>query len=404
MPTRWLVTGANGFIGCGMLHRLLADPRNFVVNIDCLYDCATRTLCDSIPGRYKFVRADITKDGVVLKELLLYNIEVVVHFAAQSHVDTSFSNPHIYIKDNVLGTQCVLEALRECHEHSPVTKPRLIHISTDEVYGQSSCNEDGDDAKHEDSLLKPSSVYAATKCCAEMLVHAAQCSHKLPAVIVRGNNCIGCSRFGPNGQYQEKLVPRFITLLQQDLPLTVQGDGTQRRSFVHVDDFVSGILCVEQKGQNGQIYNIGSDYEVSVLDVAREIARAMGKERTAKIMFVRDRNFNDKRYWIKSDALRNLGWQQTISFVDTIKEAVDWYVNKMPVNYFMVPYVLPVPIQVAPLVPLFPELVNEFLVETETSAKGQHFSVVPETDPEDGDDDAIVQLSQLHVEEQAPEA
>jgi len=342
--TRILVTGGCGFIGSCFVRSCLQRDDIFLVNIDRLYPCATRTLCENIPDKYVFVQADITEPGRILNLLLLYDINIVVGFAAQSHVDTSFSNPRLYLKDNVLGTQTILDALRECHEKSVHTKPRFIHISTDEVYGQS--DHDDSDAKHEGSLLKPSSVYSATKACAEMLVHAYQCSYKIPAIIVRGNNAIG------KGQYLEKCIPRFITLLQRNLPLTIQGDGTQRRSFIAVDDFVDAIHCVIQKGENGAIYNIGSDFEISILEVARTIATCM-EAKDAKIMFVRDRNFNDKRYWIKSDALRALGWRQKISFEECIRQTIHWYLDEIPRNYFVENYTLPTPIQVGQIVPLF---------------------------------------------------
>ena len=308
-----LVTGGCGFIGSGFCRRLIKQhPYLTVVNVDCLYPCST--VADDLTtsrGNYTFRKADIKK-GAELKEILSeFSIDTVIHFAAQSHVDTSFTNPMLYTQDNVIGTHTLLEA---CRAHGKIV--RFIHISTDEVYG-----ENIDKVFTENSLLKPTNPYAASKASAEMLVHSYLHSYNLPAIVIRSNNV-----YGP-GQYPEKVVPKFIFQLLNNEKLTLQGSGHQLRSFLYVEDIVDAVLCVLFQGEIGKIYNISSKDEISILDLARFLLEDLkpGEKVEDWIRFVEDRNFNDKRYWIQCEPLKELGWTQQWSLEEGLKKTVEWF-------------------------------------------------------------------------------
>jgi len=202
--------------------------------------------------------------------------------------------------DNVLGTHHLLEAGRKYGKLE-----KFIHVSTDEVYGESMII-DGEDKKTEESIMCPTNPYAATKAGAELLAQSYYHSFKLPVIITRGNNV-----YGPN-QYPEKLIPKFIQLLRTDKKVTIQGDGHNLRSFIHVDDVCSGFALVLDKGIIGEIYNIGSDddTEMSVLQVAHlliDIIKGPNKY-DDWIEYIEDRPFNDKRYYINNIKLKNMGW------------------------------------------------------------------------------------------------
>ena len=314
---RILITGGCGFIGAGFTRQICKNyPSATVVNIDCLNPCST-TAKDLTESRenYHFVRGDIKNTLLVRNTVERFKPDTVVHFAAQSHVDTSFTDPISYTNDNVLGTHVILEA---CRQVGCVKK--FVHISTDEVYGE---NGEDNSVKTEESLLKPTNPYAATKAAAEMLVHSYTHSYQFPAVIIRSNNV-----YGP-GQYPEKVIPKFISQLLAGDKITIQGSGHQLRSFLYLDDAVAAIECVMFQGHVGNVYNISSDHEISVLDLA---ATLLGKIRGGEeanlqtwIVHIEDRNFNDSRYWIKSEPLARLGWRQKVGFEEGLDRTIEWY-------------------------------------------------------------------------------
>lgn len=312
---RLLVTGGCGFIGSAFCRRIRRDyPDLTLVNIDILYPCSTVSSdLTTSSGAYHFIRGDI-KDRALLDTILTtHQIDTIIHFAAQSHVDTSFTNPLLYIQDNVIGTHTLLEAARAYG-----ALKRFLHISTDEVYGENSTGADA--AFTEVSLLKPTNPYAASKASAEMFVHSYIHSYNLPATIIRSNNI-----YGP-GQYPEKVIPKFIVQLLDDTPLTLQGSGTQLRSFLYIDDAVDAILCVLGHGKLGEIYNISSTDECSIRDLAERLLRQLkpGEAIESWITHIEDRNFNDKRYWIESEPLHRLGWRQQWTFERGLRETINW--------------------------------------------------------------------------------
>jgi UDP-glucose 4,6-dehydratase len=313
---RILVTGGCGFIGSAFCRRLQKHHHSItVVNIDCLYPCSTvsHDLTDS-SGNYTFVKGNLRDSGLLDAILRDHNIDTVVHFAAQSHVDTSFTNPLVYTNDNIVGTHMLLEA---CRVWGKIT--RFVQISTDEVYGENAQHAMA--AFTESSLLKPTNPYAASKASAEMLVHSYMHSYHLPVIIIRSNNI-----YGP-GQYNEKVVPKFIFQLLDNQPITIQGSGRQLRSFLYVEDAVDAILCVMFQGTVGGIYNISSVDEISILSLAEKLVSILkpGDSVQDSLRYIEDRNFNDKRYWIESEPLRNLGWKQQWTLDAGIRETIRWF-------------------------------------------------------------------------------
>jgi len=308
-----LVTGGCGFIGSNFINYYLSNNKNVnIINLDAMYYCAdTNNINETIrnSNNYKFIKGNLCSSDLLEYILSKYNVNMVVHFAAQSHVQNSFDDSLQYTKDNVLGTHTLLEAVRKYNKVS-----RFIHVSTDEVYGESMID-NTENKKTEASILCPTNPYAATKAAAEMIAISYYHSFKLPIIITRGNNV-----YGPN-QYPEKLIPKFIKLLKEDIPVTIQGDGSNLRSFLHVYDVSRAFECILKNGKIGEIYNIGADdhLEYSILDITYKLLKLIknieNKEDANKwITFVEDRPFNDKRYYISNDKVKQLGWTIKIDF------------------------------------------------------------------------------------------
>jgi len=241
------------------------------------------------------------------------NIEVVLHFAAQSHVDNSFGNSFEFTKNNIEGTHALLEAARLAG-----TVKRFVHVSTDEVYGESSFELDSSNTEH-GSLLAPTNPYSATKAGAEMLVMAYGRSYGLPFIITRGNNV-----YGPN-QYPEKAIPKFSILAATGQQIPLHGDGLATRSYMHVDDAASAFDYILHFGLISHIYNIGAHEERTVLSVAQDICKILRRDPTQSIVHVRDRAFNDRRYFIDCSKLLALGWKQQVSWEEGLRKTVEWY-------------------------------------------------------------------------------
>ena len=304
------ITGGTGFIGSNFINIFCKKyPNTRVINFDALYYCADennveKEIRDS--NNYQFINGNL-QSYELLKYIFESNsITHIIHFAAQSHVQNSFTDSIQYTKDNVLGTHNLLEVTRlYCS-----TLERFIHCSTDEVYGESMLEVD-EQHKTEQSVLCPTNPYAASKAAAEMLVNSYNHSFNMPIIITRGNNV-----YGPN-QYPEKVIPKFIKQLKNREKVTIQGNGTCVRAFLHAYDTANAFITILEKGKIGEIYNIGCDegMEYSILDVAKIlIKRIHGTEDYEKwITYIEDRPFNDKRYYISNQKLRGLGWNINIS-------------------------------------------------------------------------------------------
>lgn len=321
-----LVTGGCGFIASNFLNYMIKKYSQYnFYNLDAMYYCASTTnINKNIRNKknYKFIHGKIQNEELVTHILQEHQIDTIIHFAAQSHVDNSFSNPIQYTKDNILGTHILLECVRK---YGNIKK--FIHVSTDEVYGESVCQET--DIKNEKSILNPTNPYAATKASAEMLVNSYVYSYHLPIIITRGNNV-----YGPK-QYPEKLIPKFIKLLLENEKCTIHGEGNTERSFLYVDDVSRAFECILFKGKIGEIYNIGTNYEYSVMEIARRLIKIIKKTDLEKpremekyITYTEDRKYNDKRYNISFNKLLELGWKQEIFIDDGLQKTIDYYRKK----------------------------------------------------------------------------
>jgi dTDP-glucose 4,6-dehydratase len=314
-----LVTGCCGFIGSNFVNYYFKEnPNANIVNLDAMYYCASEENVDvniRNSERYHLVKGNLCSYDLIINILNIYQIDTVVHFAAQSHVQNSFDNALQYTNDNVVGTHTLLEA---CRKYGKIV--RFIHISTDEVYGESMLTEN-EEKKHEGSVLCPSNPYAATKAAAELIAKSYYHSFKMPIIITRGNNV-----YGPN-QYPEKLIPKFIQQLTNGEKVTIQGDGTNVRAFLHVNDVCSALTHVLEKGEIGEIYNIGSDdnNEYTVLQIAHMLIEKIKKttDYNEWITYVEDRPFNDKRYYISNQKVKDLGWTIDTDFEKGLDELID---------------------------------------------------------------------------------
>ncbi|KAF2681973.1 NAD(P)-binding protein [Lentithecium fluviatile CBS 122367] len=314
-----LVTGGAGFIACWFVrHLTLTYPTYKVVSFDKLDYCATLNNTRILDSRtnFTFEQGDITSPAEVKRVLRKHKIDTIFHFAAQSHVDLSFGNSYQFTNTNVYGTHVLLESARE-HGIN-----RFIHISTDEVYGDVPI--DAADLC-ETSLLAPTNPYSASKAAAEMMVSAYRKSFKLPLITVRSNNV-----YGPH-QFPEKIIPKFIMLLQRKSKLLVHGDGSPTRRYVYAGDIVDALDTILHKGVIGQIYNIASKDEVSNTQICHKLLHIFGlpcqkpEELEQWVQHTEDRPFNDMRYATDGSKLAALGWQPKTSFDDGLRTTVDWY-------------------------------------------------------------------------------
>jgi len=309
---RVLVTGGAGFIGSNFIRYCLREyPDWHVVNFDKLtYAGNLENLAGIDEARYSFVRGDIA-DPVAVEAVFSQRFDVVVNFAAESHVDRSILDPAPFMRTNVLGTQVLLDAARS---HGVGL---FVQVSTDEVYGSL---EECDPPFTEDSPLAPNSPYAASKAAADMLARAWWKTYRVPVIITR---C--CNNFGPY-QFPEKLIPLVITNALQDLPIPVYGDGRNIRDWIHVEDHCRAIAAVIERGRPGEIYNIGAGCEVRNIDLVRRILLLLGKSESL-IQFVADRPGHDRRYAIDASRIRReLGWVPTRPLAEALPEVIDWYV------------------------------------------------------------------------------
>lgn len=311
-----LVTGGCGFIGSAFLNYMLSlDKYNSCrfVNLDKLDYCGREKNVEQ-KDNYIFVKGDICDGYLILKLLNQYNIDTVINFAAYSHVDNSFDNSISFTENNVLGTHHLLES---CRIWGNVKK--IVHVSTDEVYGDIPLG-----TSNEESPLSPTNPYSASKAAAEMLVLSYKKSFNMPIIITRGNNV-----YGPR-QYPEKLIPKFITNLLTGKPCPIHGNGLSKRSFIHCDDISKAFMTILEKGVIGEIYNIGSNDEYSVLEIWNMLKEAIDPIAISKN--VEDRVFNDPRYLIDCSKLQALGWKQEITFLSGLLDTITWY--KENLNWF----------------------------------------------------------------------
>jgi dTDP-glucose 4,6-dehydratase len=305
---RILVTGGAGFIGSNFIRHILSNyPDYHVTNLDKLTYCGNLQNLKDVDGRtnYAFVRGDIADSGVVEKAMA--EVDCVINFAAETHVDRSITSATEFITTDVNGTYTLLEAAK-------VRKiRRFLQISTDEVYGSIS----GAAAKEEDRF-NPSNPYSATKAGAELIARSYFITHDLPVIVLRPSN-----NFGPY-QYPEKFIPLFITKALMDTQLPLYGDGKNVRDWLYVEDACAAIDLVLHKGEPGEAYNISGENKRTNIDVARLILKELGKPEEL-ITLVKDRPGHDRRYSIDGSKVERLGFDRKAEFGSALKKTIEWY-------------------------------------------------------------------------------
>jgi dTDP-glucose 4,6-dehydratase len=308
-----LVTGGAGFIGSNFVIYMLKQHPNYqIVNVDSLTYAGNLENLKSIENHpnYSFVKADIT-DGQAIDQIFQQGIDVVVNFAAESHVDRSILEPEVFVKTNVLGTQVLLDASKKYG----VTK--YVQVSTDEVYG--SLGETG--LFMESTPLEPNSPYSASKAGGDLLVRAYHETFGLPVNITRCSN-----NYGPY-QFPEKLIPLIISRVLSDQALPIYGDGLNIRDWLYVEDHCSAIDLVIHQGRVGEVYNIGGNNERNNLHIVKTILQELNKPESL-ITYVEDRLGHDRRYGIDPTKLtQELGWKPKHNFETGIKETIQWYLD-----------------------------------------------------------------------------
>ncbi|BFZ62483.1 hypothetical protein YB2330_003577 [Saitoella coloradoensis] len=323
-----LITGGAGFIASWVVRHLVVHYPNYnIVCFDKLDYCASLLNIAGLAEKpnFQFHYGDITVAQDVMGALVQHNIDTVMHFAAQSHVDLSFGNSYTFTYNNVFGTHVLLES-------SKTAGVKLfMHVSTDEVYGE--VDENVPDLL-ETAVLSPTNPYAASKAAAEMLVNAYFKSFKLPIILVRSNNV-----YGPH-QYPEKVIPKFTSLLTRGRRLILHGDGSPTRRYLFAGDAADAFDTILKKGEVGKIYNVGSMNEISNIELCTHLLRRFGhpdlplpnsadpatlQALEPFIEFTQDRPFNDSRYAVDASQLHALGWKQNTTFDNGLDATVGWY-------------------------------------------------------------------------------
>jgi dTDP-glucose 4,6-dehydratase len=307
-----LVTGGAGFIGSSFVRYLIRERKDtHVVNYDLLTYAGDLRNLDEVANdsRYAFVKGDIADSAQVDQLFEKHAFDAVVNFAAETHVDRSILDSAPFVRTNIEGTRCLLEASRR-HKVS-----KFVQISTDEVYG--SLGPTG--AFREDTSLDPSSPYSASKASADFLALAYHKTHGIPALVTRCTN-----NYGPY-QFPEKLIPVLITNAMEDRALPIYGDGLNVREWIFADEHSRGVLLALERGRAGEVYNIGSGHEKTNLEVVSEILRLLGKPESL-IRFVKDRPGHDRRYAMDCSKIRKeWEWSSQIDFASGLAATIEWY-------------------------------------------------------------------------------
>lgn len=304
-----IITGGLGFIGSNFIRYVIGKYNYDIINIDKITYCGNLKNLKDIEKNphYKFVKGDICDKKIV--EGIVSRCDIIINFAAESHVDRSINNPDDFIRTNIFGTYTLLEAAKK------YSIKRYIQISTDETYGSI---EKG--YFKETDALNPSSTYSASKASADLLAMSYFTTYNLPILITRSAN-----NFGPN-QYPEKVIPLFITNAMQDKKLPIYGDGLNIRDWIYVEDNCRAIDLVLHKGKIGEIYNIGANNEKTNMELTKIILDKMGKP-TGLIEYVKDRLGHDRRYAVDCTKIKKLGFKTKYEFIIALKKTVEWYKN-----------------------------------------------------------------------------
>ena len=318
-----IVTGGLGFIGSNLINFL--KDKYFIINIDKVSYASNFKNIDLNIKNYKFYKQNIDNKIFIKNILEKYNPSIIFNLAAETHVDRSIDGPKAFIDSNILGVFNLLESIKNYKK-----KIKLIHISTDEVYGDIKKNR----KSKEDDSYNPSSPYSASKASGDLLIKSYIRTYKIPAIIT---NC--CNNFGPN-QYPEKLIPTIIYNILNDKPIPIYGKGKNIREWIYVKDHCDALLKVAQKGIIGENYNIGSGTILNNIQIVKKIISIFKKMNhnqniISKINLIKDRPGHDFRYCLDSSKIKSkLKWKCNSSFDQRINETIIWYINKFRNNYF----------------------------------------------------------------------
>jgi len=310
-----LVTGGAGFIGGNFVQYMVDKYPNYdIYNLDLLTYAGDLVKHQSIEGKdnYHFIKADIADRDTIISLFEQKKFDYVVHFAAESHVDRSITDPGVFIRTNVLGTHVLLEAAKQVH-----TK-KFVHVSTDEVYGE--LDYDPTTFFTEETSLEPNSPYSASKASSDFLARSYHETFGLPVNITRCSN-----NYGPY-HFPEKLIPLTISRVLNDEKVPVYGDGKNIRDWLHVYDHCTAIDLILHEAESGEVYNIGGHNERTNLEVVKTIIKALNKSEDL-IEFVEDRLGHDKRYAIDPTKLEKLGWKPEYTFDTGIEQTINWYLD-----------------------------------------------------------------------------
>lgn len=322
-PSTVLVTGGAGFIGSNFVRLVLNEyPEYKIINLDALTYAGNLKNLEDIKDnpRYKFIKGDICDSTLVEEIFTEYKPNIVINFAAESHVDRSIDNPKVFLETNIMGTHTLLEAAKKYWNLStlnPQLSTRFIQVSTDEVYGE--LGEEG--YFTEETPLAPNSPYSSSKASADMLAKSYFRTYGLPVVITRCSN-----NYGPY-QFPEKLIPLMISNVVEGKELPVYGNGLNVRDWIYVEDHCRGILAAMTRGKLGEVYNFGSNNEKKNIEIVKLILSVLDKPESL-IKFVKDRLGHDKRYAIDAaKATNELGWQPLTDFEKGIRLTIQWYID-----------------------------------------------------------------------------
>ena len=320
-----IVTGGLGFIGSNLVGYLINKKLN-VINIDKISYSSNfyNTKKYNKNKKYKFIKCDLNNQAKILNILKKYKPIAIFNLAAETHVDRSIDSPEAFVKNNILGVFNLLEAFKKYFKLKKNIK--LIHISSDEVYGDIIKGR-----SNEKYAYKPSSPYAASKASSDHLVNSYIRTFKIPAIITNCSN-----NYGPN-QHPEKLIPKLIFNILNNLPLPIYGDGKNSREWIHVDDHCDGLFKVFKKGKTGSSYNIGSGVNLNNIQISNELLRISKKYiklgSNTKITYVKDRPGHDIRYALNSSKIKKeINWKAKIKFKDGLEKTFLWYLKN--INYF----------------------------------------------------------------------
>ncbi len=315
-----IVTGGSGFIGSNLVNYLI-KKKYFVINVDKLTYSSNSYKKNNLPkNKYKFLKFDINNKKKLSETIKRYKPDCVFNVAAETHVDRSIDSPQEFINTNILGVFNILEVIKDYNKKNK--KIKLIHVSTDEVYGDIKIKK-----SHEKFPYNPSSPYAASKASADHLIKSYIRTYRIPAII---SNC--CNNYGPY-QFPEKLIPKIISNIVSNKPLPIYAKGHNSREWIYVDDHCRALYKIYRKGKIGESYNVGSNINFKNINIVKNIIKIFKKKghkigKKVKIKFVKDRPGHDFRYALNSKKIqRELGWKSQVNLIKGLNLTIEWYLN-----------------------------------------------------------------------------